>query len=149
LSTYVITVAAINTVLGLLTASALWWMGVADPLLWGGIVALLNFAPFIGPMVAVSLLVVVGFARFETPLAALSVPGVFLALHLVEGQLVTPLIVGRRLALDPVMVFLALLLFGWLWGVAGLLLAMPLLTCVRIVAERVPAWSTLAKLLAA
>jgi hypothetical protein len=90
-------------------------------------VALLNFAPFVGPMVAVALLVVVGFSHFETPLAALSVPGVFLALHLIEGQLVTPLIVGRRLALDPVMVFLALILFGWLWGVAGLLLAMPLL----------------------
>jgi predicted PurR-regulated permease PerM len=95
------------------------------------------------------ILVVVGFSRFEAPLAALSVPGVFLALHLIEGQLVTPLIVGRRLALDPVMVFLALMLFGWLWGVAGLLLAMPLLTCVRIVAERVPAWNTLAKMLAA
>jgi predicted PurR-regulated permease PerM len=124
-------------------------LGVDDPLLWGGVVAVLNFAPFIGPMLAVMVLVVVGFSRFETPLAALSVPGVFLGLHLIEGQLVTPLIVGRRLSLDPVMVFLALMLFGWLWGVAGLLLAMPLLTCVRIVAERIPAWSTLAKLLAA
>jgi predicted PurR-regulated permease PerM len=149
LSRYVITIAAINALLGLLTAAALWWLGVGDPLLWGGVVALLNFAPFIGPMFAVVVLVVVGFARFETPIAALAVPGVFLTLHLVEGQLVTPLIVGRRLALDPVMVFLALMLFGWLWGVAGLLLAMPLLTCVRIVAERVPAWTPLAKLLAA
>ena len=71
-----------------------------------------------------------------------------LVLHLIEGQLVTPLVVGRRLALDPVMVLIALLLFGWLWGVAGLLLAMPLLTCVRIVAERIPAWSAFAKMLA-
>jgi len=149
LSTYMVTIAVINSVLGLLTASVLWWLGVDAPLLWGGIVAVLNFAPFIGPMLAVMILVVVGFSRFETPLAALSVPGVFLTLHLIEGQLVTPLIVGRRLALDPVMVFLALMMFGWLWGVAGLLLAMPLLTCVRIVAERVPAWNVLAKMLAA
>jgi predicted PurR-regulated permease PerM len=99
-------------------------------------------------MLAVLILIVVGFSQFATPLAALSVPGAFLLLHLIEGQLVTPLIVGRRLALDPVMVFLALMLFGWLWGVAGLLLAMPLLTCARIVAERVPAWSILAKVLA-
>jgi len=70
-------------------------------------------------------------------------------LHLLEGQLVTPLIVGRQLALDPVMVFLSLMLFGWLWGVVGLLLAMPLLTCVRIIAERIPAWNALAKMLAA
>jgi predicted PurR-regulated permease PerM len=149
LSTYMVTIAAINSVLGLLTALVLWWLGVEAPLLWGGIVAVLNFAPFIGPMLAVAVLVVVGFSRFDTPLAALSVPGVFLVLHLVEGQLVTPLIVGRRLALDPVMVFLSLMLFGWLWGVAGLLLAMPLLTCVRIVAERIPAWNALAKMLAA
>ena len=147
LSTYMATIAAINTVFGLLTAGALWCMGVGDPLLWGAVVAILNFAPFIGPMLAALVLVVVGFARFDTPLAALSVPGAFLLLHLIEGQLVTPLIVGRRLALDPVMVFLALMLFGWLWGVAGLLLAMPLLTCVRILAERVPTWNTLAKLL--
>ena len=149
LSTYMITIAAINAVLGLLTAGALWWLGVDDPLLWGGVAAVLNFAPFIGPMLTVMVLVVVGFSCFETPLAALAVPGVFLALHLIEGQLVTPLIVGRRLALDPVMVFLALMLFGWLWGVAGLLLAMPLLTCVRIVAERIPAWTALAKMLGA
>ena len=149
LSRYIITIAAINTVLGLLTAAALWYLGVDDPLLWGGVVAILNFAPFVGPMLAVMLLIVVGFSRFATPWAALSVPGVFLVLHLLEGQLVTPLIVGRRLALDPVMVFLALMLFGWLWGVTGLLLAMPLLTCVRIVAERVPAWSALAKVLGA
>ncbi|HSE11067.1 MAG TPA: AI-2E family transporter [Rudaea sp.] len=149
LSTYIIAIAAINTVLGLLTATALWWLGVDNPLLWGGVAAVLNFAPFVGPMVTVSLLVVVGFARFDTPLAALGVPGTFLLLHLIEGQLVTPLIVGRRLALDPVMVFIALMLFGWLWGVAGLLLAMPLLSCIRIVAERVPAWNALGKLLAA
>ncbi len=149
LSTYMTTIAAINATLGLLTAAALWWLGVDDPLLWGGVVAILNFAPFIGPMIAVMVLVVVGFSHSATLLAALSVPGVFLALHLIEGQLVTPLIVGRRLALDPVMVFLALMLFGWLWGVAGLLLAMPLLTCLRIVAERIPAWNTLAKMLGA
>ena len=149
LSTYMVTIAVINSIFGLLTALVLWGLGVDAPLLWGGVVAVLNFAPFIGPMLAVMILVVVGFSRFETPLAALSVPGAFLVLHLIEGQLVTPLIVGRRLALDPVMVFLALMLFGWLWGVAGLLLAMPLLTCVRILAERVPAWNTLAKMLAA
>ena len=149
LSTYILTIATINTVFGLLTAAALWWLGFDNPLLWGGVAAILNFAPFVGPMVTVALLVVVGFARFDTPLAALSVPGAFLLLHLLEGQLVTPLIVGRRLALDPVMVFIALMLFGWLWGVAGLLLAMPLLSCMRIVAERIPAWNVLGKMLAA
>lgn len=149
LSTYMITITVINAGLGLVTAAALWWLGVADPLLWGGVAALLNFIPFLGPAVTIGVLIVVGFAQYANPWSALSVPGAFLLLHVIEGQLLTPLVVGRRLALDSVMVFLALMLFGWLWGVAGLLLAMPLLTCVRIVAERIPAWSTLAKLLAA
>src|SRR5688572_1057585 len=149
LSTYMITIAVINAVLGLASAGAFALMGVESPLLWGGVVAILNFVPFVGPMIAVLLLVVVGFGAFATPLAALCVPGAFLALHVVEGQLVTPLVVGRRLALDPVMVFVALMLFGWLWGVAGLLMALPLLTCVRIVAHRVPAWSPLARMLGA
>jgi predicted PurR-regulated permease PerM len=149
LSTYMITISAINAVFGLLTAAALWWLGVDNALLWGGVAAILNFAPFVGPMVAIAILVVVGFARFPAPLAALAVPGVFLVLHLIEGQLVTPWIVGRRLALDPIMVFIALMLFGWLWGVAGLLLAMPLLSCIRIIAGRVPAWNALATMLAA
>jgi predicted PurR-regulated permease PerM len=142
-----ITITAINAALGLLTAAALWLLGVDNALLWGGIAAILNFAPFVGPLATVGLLVIVGFARFETPLAALSVPGAFLVLHLLEGQLLTPTIVGRRLALDPIMVFLALMLFGWLWGVPGLLLAMPLLSCIRIIAERVPNWIGLAKML--
>lgn len=147
LSRYMISITTINGILGGLTALALWALGVDNPLLWGGIAAILNFVPFVGPMVTAALLVVVGFAQFTTPLSALYVPGVFLGLHFIEGQLLTPLVVGRRLALDPVMVFLALMLFGWLWGVAGLLMALPLLTCLRIVAQRWPGSNTLARLL--
>jgi predicted PurR-regulated permease PerM len=149
LSRYMISITTINAMLGGLTALALWALGVKNPLLWGGIAAILNFVPFVGPMVTAALLVVVGFAQFATPLAALCVPGAFLVLNTIEGQLLTPLVVGRRLALDPVMVFLALMLFGWLWGVAGLLMALPLLTCLRIVAQRWPGSNTLARLLAA
>lgn len=149
LSTYMITIATINATLGALTALALWGFGVEDPWLFGGLVAVLNFMPFLGPLLAALLLIGAGFSRFEAPWAALSVPAVFLLLHFIESQLVTPLVVGRRLALDPIMVFLALMLFGWLWGFAGLLLAMPLVTCARIVAERVPAWSAFATLLSA
>ncbi|MGE4073235.1 MAG: AI-2E family transporter [Lysobacterales bacterium] len=147
LSRYIISITTINAMLGGLAALALWALGVDNPLLWGGVAAILNFVPFVGPMVTAALLVVAGFAQFATPLAALCVPGVFLALNTIEGQLLTPLVVGRRLALDPVMVFLALMLFGWLWGVAGLLMALPLLTCLRIVAQRWPGSNTLARLL--
>jgi predicted PurR-regulated permease PerM len=147
LSMYVITITLINAGLGLATAGALWLLHVHDPLLWGGVAALLNYAPFIGPLVTAAALTVVGFAEFPTPALALAPPAAFLGLHLLEGQLLTPHLVGRRLALDPVVVFLAMLVLGWMWGVTGLLLAVPLLTCAKIIAERIESGDVLVTLL--
>jgi predicted PurR-regulated permease PerM len=147
LSHYVITITLINAALGAASAAALWFMDVPDPLLWGGVVALLNYAPYIGPALTAIALTVVGFYQTPQPLVALAAPGAFLVLHLIEGQWVTPHLVGRRLKLDPVVVFVALLIFGWLWGVAGMLLAVPLLTCAKIIAERTPRAGAWAKLL--
>ncbi|HVT32154.1 MAG TPA: AI-2E family transporter [Rhodanobacteraceae bacterium] len=147
LSMYVITITLINAGLGLATAAALRMLHVPDPLLWGGIAAILNYAPFVGPLVTTVALLIVGFAESATPALALAPPAAFLGLHLVEGQLITPHLVGRRLALDPVMVFLAMLVLGWMWGVAGLLLAVPLLTCAKIIAERLDSGEPLAILL--
>jgi hypothetical protein len=130
-------------------ALALWLLGMKNPLLWGGVAALFNFAPYVGPLLTLIVLGVAGFSEALTPLQALAVPGVFLLLHIVESWLFTPLFVGRRLALDPVVTFVSLLALGAMWGVAGLLLAMPLLTCVKIVAERVPQLATLAQMLSA
>jgi len=137
LSMYVITITLINAGLGLATAGALYLLHVRDPLLWGGVAAILNYAPFIGPLITAVALTVVGFGEAATPTLALAPPAAFLGLHLIEGQLITPHLVGRRLALDPVMVFIAMLMLGWMWGVAGLLLAVPLLTCAKIIAERI------------
>ena len=147
LSRYMLTISAINLALGAAVAVALWLLGMANPLLWGGIAALFNFAPYIGPLLALIIFTVAGFGEAQSPLAALAVPGVFLLLHIFESWLFTPLFVGRRLALDPVVVFISILALGAMWGVAGLLLAMPLLTCVKIVAEHVPQLAALAQLL--
>lgn len=147
LSIYMITITVINLALGLATVAALHLLHVPDPWLWGGVAALMNYAPFIGPLITAAALVVAGFAEFSSPLSALAAPAAFLGLHLLEGELVTPHLVGRRLALDPVMVFLALIVLGWMWGVAGLLLAVPLLACAKIVAERILEGDALATLL--
>jgi predicted PurR-regulated permease PerM len=147
LSVYMVSITVINIALGAVTAAGLWWLGVPSPLLWGGVAALLNYAPYIGPLLMMIVLTVVGFGHFDTALEAMTLPGLFLLLNIVEGQLFTPLTVGRRLALDPIVVFVGLVTLGWLWGIAGVLLALPLLTCVRIVADRVSGWETLAKLL--
>lgn len=147
LSGYVLTITAINVGLGLAVAGALALLGVEDPLLWGGMAGLLNFAPYVGPLIGLVLLTLAGFAQFADPAQALLPPLAFLVIQTIEGQLLTPMILGRSMALDPVIVFLSLLLLGWLWGVVGLLLAVPLLTCLRICAEQVRGWYPLARLL--
>jgi predicted PurR-regulated permease PerM len=149
LSSYVLTISMINAVLGMATAAALWLLGVPDALLWGGIAALLNFAPYIGPILTVIALSIVGMTSVHSLLFGLGPPAAFLALHFIESFIVTPLLAGRRLALDPIMIFLSLLVLGWMWGITGLLIAVPLLTCFKIVASRIPAWAPVAKLLSA
>jgi predicted PurR-regulated permease PerM len=147
LSRYMLTIGAINLVLGMVVTIAMWSLGVPNPLLWGGVAALFNFAPYVGPLLTLIVLSVVGFSETPSLLLALSVPGSFLLLHIVESWIFTPLLVGRRLALDPVITFIALLILGAMWGVAGLLIAMPALTCVKIIAERVPQLRALAQVL--
>lgn len=147
LSAYVLTISTINLGLGLIVAGALALLGVEDPLLWGGMVAVLNFAPYVGPAVGAILLTLAGFAQFPEPAQALMLPLVFLVIQSLEGQLLTPMILGRSMSLDPVIVFLSLLVLGWLWGVIGVLIAVPLLTCLRICAEQVRGWYPLARLL--
>jgi predicted PurR-regulated permease PerM len=147
LSLYLVTITAINVALGALTAAALYLLGVEDPLLWGGIAALLNYAPYFGAVVTAILLAGVGLVEFHDPLQALAVPGAFVALNLIEGQVVTPLLLGRRLSLDPVVIFVGIMLFGYLWSITGMLIAVPLLACLRIIAQRVPNGGPLALLL--
>lgn len=137
MSRYLVMVSLINLVLGAATALALWLLGVPNPLLWGALACVLNFVPYIGPLVTLLALALAGFATFDTLAAALAVPGVFFLLTALEGQLVTPTILGRRLSLDPTAVFVWLMLWGWMWGVVGILLAGPLLACFRIICEHV------------
>ncbi|HZP64887.1 MAG TPA: AI-2E family transporter [Rudaea sp.] len=137
ISRYLATISTINFCLGLATAGAMWLIGLPSPLLWGAVATILNFAPYIGPTTTGVALALAGFAAFDSLGHALAPPGAFLALAVLEGQFVTPTILGRRLALDPTVVFVWLLVWGWLWGVIGVLLAGPMLACFRIVCQHV------------
>jgi len=132
-SRYLMMVSLINFVLGVATALAMFIMDVPNPLLWGAVAFLLNFVPYVGPLCTILLLALAGFSAFDTLGAAIAVPGVFFVLTAIEGQLVTPMVLGRRLALDPTVVFVWLMVWGWLWGVTGILLAGPLLACFSII----------------
>jgi len=139
MSRYLLMVSMINIALGAVTALTMALLGVPDPLLWGAVAAVLNFVPYVGPTVTGIALLLVGVATFKTLGHAFAVPGAFVVIAVIEGQLITPTIIGRRLALDPVMVFVWLLLWGWLWGIPGVLLAGPLIACVSIVCQHVDA----------
>lgn len=149
ISRYVLTITIINTLLGLVLAGVLVLLGLdlPDALLWGTVAALLNFAPYVGPLIGIVLMLLVGFVEFRDPLTA-SLPALcYLTLHTLEGQLITPIVLGRSMAISPLMLILALMLFGWLWGIVGLLLAVPLLVCVKLVLSRLDGMQGWARLL--
>ncbi|MEO8160005.1 MAG: AI-2E family transporter [Arenimonas sp.] len=148
LSRYVLTISAINITLGLVLTSALYWMGlgIGDALLWGTLAAILNYVPYVGPLSGVVLLAMVGVVAFDAPGRMLVPPALYLALHVCESQFITPVILGRRMAISPLVMLLWLMLWGFLWGIAGLLLAVPMLASAKIVAERIERlrpWATL------
>ncbi len=149
ISRYVLTITIINTLLGLVLAGVLMLLGIdlAEALLWGTVAALLNFAPYVGPLIGIILMLLMGFVQFRDPLTATLPAVAYLTLHTLEGQLVTPIVLGRSMAISPLMLILALMLFGWLWGMVGLLLAVPLLVCVKLVLTKLEGMQGWAKLL--
>jgi predicted PurR-regulated permease PerM len=132
-STYIGTITLINVSLGALTALLLWMLGMDSPLMWGGIVAVLNYIPYLGPIAAALLLGIGGLMTFADPWAALLPPAIFVGLHLVEANVLTPLIVGRKLTINPLLILVSLSFWAWVWGTTGALLAVPLLIILKTI----------------
>lgn len=124
---YILTVAFINLGVGTITACGAWAMGWNAPIMWGGLAALLNFLPYIGPLVMMAVLALVGISTYDTVPVGLIAPLAYLGLHTVEANVVTPAILGRRFTLNPVLILFSFSYFTWIWGVLGALLSMPLL----------------------
>jgi predicted PurR-regulated permease PerM len=144
---YFATITLVNIALGVATGLAMWGLGMPTPIVWGVAVALLNFLPYLGPLIATVTLAAVGLLTFDTPWGMLAPPAVFLLLNFIEDHLILPFLLGHRLKLNPVVIFLWVLIVAWMWGIGGLILAVPLLVAVRICAERVPSLQPLAVLL--
>lgn len=136
IAVYLQTITLINILLGAATSGVMWATGMPSPVLWGVMAGVLNFMPYIGPMVTVSIISVVSLLSFETPGAIALPPLAFVALTSLEGYILTPMVVGRRLTLNPLVVFVSVVAWGWLWGVAGALLAVPLLAVLKIILDR-------------
>jgi len=147
ISNYLFSVSLINIGLGIIVSAGLYFMGVPDAAMWGMLVAVLNFVPYFGPITGVILLATVGLLTFDTLWQGLLPPAWYLVLHLLEANLVTPVLLGRRFTLNPVVIFVSLIFWMWLWGVPGALLSVPILVSIKVVSDRVPAMSPVSELL--
>jgi predicted PurR-regulated permease PerM len=147
ISNYLFSVSVINIALGAVASGGLYFLGVPNAGMWGMLVALLNFVPYFGPVSGMALLTSVGLLTFETLWQAVLPPLWYLLLHLVESNLVTPVLLGRRFTLNPVVIFVSLIFWTWLWGVPGALLSVPILVSIKAVSDRVASLSSLSEIL--
>jgi len=139
---YFATVALINVGLGIATALAMYALGMPNAILWGVLTCLFNFVPYLGPIAAFGIIAIAALVTFPNLGHALAVPGAFLALHLVEGQLVQPLTVGRRFEVNALVILLAVWFGYGYWGIPGMLLATPALVALKVAAQYQPSWRT-------
>ena len=132
-STYLGTITLINVGLGTLTALVLWWLGMPSPVMWGGIVAVANYIPYLGPIVCALLLFVGGLMTYPDIWGAMLPPAAFISFHLVEANFFTPMVVGHRLTISPLSILVSLSFWAWVWGTTGALLAVPLLIILKTI----------------
>lgn len=124
---YILTVACINAGVGVIVALGAWALGVEAPVMWGGLAAILNFLPYIGPLAMTALLALFGIGTAETVLLGIVPAAAYLGLHTIESNIVTPSVLGARFTMNPVLILIALSYFSWVWGVFGALLSVPIL----------------------
>lgn len=132
ISRYLVTVTVINILLGTSAGVVLWLIGMTDPVLWGVLVGVLNFAPYAGAAISLAAITLASFATFDSLGHVIAAPAAVFALNVLEGNFITPAIHGKRFEMSPLMVFFALFFWGWLWGVAGMLMAVPLLVVCKV-----------------
>lgn len=148
-SRYLLTISLINAGLGAVIGIGMWAIGLPNPALWGIVAALLNFVPYIGAGIGILLVGAIGLVTFDTPGAILLPPAVYAVCTILEGQIITPMLVGRRLEMNSVAVFLAVAFWGWLWGIVGAIIAVPMLVVMKVFADHVDGMHGLGEFLAA
>lgn len=149
IGSYLSTVTSMNAAVAVATGAGMWACGLGNPALWGVTAFLLNYVPIIGPLIGVVVFVAAGTASLAWPFPALAPPLIYGAIHLVEGQVLTPMLLAKRFELNPVLIILSLFFWDFIWGVPGALLAVPLLAIFKIVADRIDPLKPLGHLIGA
>jgi predicted PurR-regulated permease PerM len=137
ISAYLVTITIMNAAVGVLMALAMWLTGVGDPILWGTVAFLLNYVPILGTALGVVVFLFAGLLTNDTLWQALLPAGLYIVLHLIEGETVTPLLLARRFTLNPVLVIISLVFWFWMWGIPGAILSVPMLAIAKIICDRV------------
>jgi len=148
-SHYLLTITLINIGLGVVVGLVMLALGMPNPVLWGVMATVLNFIPYLGALAGVAIVGVVALISFDNTSLIILAPLLYAACTTIEGNLVTPAVVGRRLEMNPVVVFLSIAFWGWLWGVVGVLIAVPLLVIVKVFSDHLEGLGGLSEFLAA
>ncbi len=147
ISTYLLTTAFVNITEGIAVTLAMYLLGMPNPALWGALVAVFEFIPYLGATMMVGILTIAAITSFDSTGQALMVPAAFLGINLIQGNLVSPTLLGHRLALNPVAIFVGLAFWYWVWGIPGAFLAVPLMATLKIVCDHVEALASFGEFL--
>jgi predicted PurR-regulated permease PerM len=147
ISLYLFTATLINLGVGVVTAGALWMVGMPNPVLWGVVAAVLNFVPYVGAVVNMVILGLAALLAFDSTGRALAVPGVFFVINMIEGNLVTPMIYGNRMRLNTVALFIGLVFWWYLWGIPGAILAVPIMAAFKILCDHIESFAPVGEFL--
>jgi predicted PurR-regulated permease PerM len=146
-SRYLFTVTIINCCLGLAVGTTVGLLGLPNPVMWGALVAILNFVPYLGALTGIICMTIGAVLSFDSLGYALIFPAVYLAFGTLEGNFITPWVMGRSLTLNPVLILLSLVFWGWMWGIAGVILAVPILAAFKIFCAHIKPMEPLAEFL--
>ncbi len=149
ISRYLLTVAIINAGLGTAIGLGLWALGMPNPAVWGVAAAALNFLPYVGALATIILVACISLITFDTLSYALLPPAFVIVCNVIEGQFITPLVVGRRLEINAVAIFIAVAFWSWLWGFVGALIAVPLLVMFKVFCDHFESWKHVGNFLSA
>ena len=147
ISRYLFTVTAINVCLGVAVGTAVGLLGLRNPVMWGVMVALLNFVPYLGALTGIICMTIGAALSFDSLGYAFVFPAVYLSFGVLEGSFITPWIMGRSLTLNPVIILLSLTFWGWIWGIVGIILAVPILAAFKILCAHIKPMEPLAEFL--
>ena len=149
ISTYLLTNLGINAVEGLMVFGALYALGMPNALMWGVMTVVLEFIPYLGALVMLTLLTVTALATFDDMTRTLMVPGAYLVANIIQANIVTALVLGKRLALNPVAVFISIAFWFWIWGIPGAFIGVPLMAVLKICCDQIEGLAPIGEFLAA